>query len=56
MKMLSMHRPRPSIEIWTPAARKRPVKAKPVNLAALIGIEDLRLAVAGPRLLEPPWA
>ena len=29
--MLSMHRPRPSIEMRMPASRKRPVKAKPVN-------------------------
>ena len=42
-----VHAPaRPSIEIWTPAARKRPVKGEAGELAALIGIEDLRLAVA----------
>ena len=52
MKMLSMQRPLPSIEIRTPAACKRPVKAKPVNWAALIGIENLRLAMASQRLIE----
>ena len=31
IKMLSMHRPRPAIEIWMPAACKRPVKAPLVN-------------------------
>ena len=31
IKMLSMHRPRPSIEIWMLAACKRPVKATLVN-------------------------
>ena len=41
MKMLSMQRPLPSIEIRTPAACKRPVKGEAGELAALIGIENL---------------
>ena len=51
MKMLSRHRPLPSIEIRMPASRKRPVKAKPVNWLPLVG-EDLRRAMAGQRLVE----
>ena len=31
MRMLSSHRPLPSIEILTPISLRRPLKAKPVN-------------------------
>ena len=52
MKMWSMHRHRPSIEIWTPGRPQALGEGEAGDLAALIGIEDLRLAVASQRLLE----
>jgi hypothetical protein len=44
--MLSMHRRLPSMLIITPCRFRLPVKSSLVNLAALVGIEDLRPAVA----------
>ena len=52
MKMLSMKRPRPSIEIPTPAAASLPVKAYGGERGALIGIEDPRLSEPKQRLLS----
>jgi len=54
--MLSMHRPRPSIEMRIPAACRLPVKTTLVNwageLAALVGVDDRRRAVARQGLLQ----
>ena len=53
MKTLSIQRPRPSIEIWIPASNNAPVKSMPVNCpAALVGVENLRLAVFRQGLLQ----
>src|SRR5208283_6037215 len=46
MKTLSIQRPRPSIEMRTPASMSAPVKAAAVNWLT-IGVENLRLAVSG---------
>src|SRR5271166_6616528 len=52
MKMLSMKRPRPSIEIATPAAASLPAKASAVKVDSLIGIEYPRLSEPKQRLLQ----
>ena len=45
-------RPRPSIEILMPAACKRPGEGAARELAARVGVEDLRRAMAGQRVVE----
>ena len=49
MKTLSIQRPLPSIDICTPACFSTEVTGE---LASLIGVEDLRTAVPGQRLLQ----
>src|SRR6267143_4617106 len=52
MNTLSIHRPRPSIEIVTPAAARVPVKAALVNWLPWSVLKILRLAEARQGLLE----
>src|SRR5438045_172216 len=52
MNTLSIQRPRPSIEMRMPAVASMPVKSPLGELAALVGVEDLRLAKPGERLLQ----
>jgi hypothetical protein len=51
MSTLSIQRPRPSIEMRTPAAIRKPGEGGAGELAAL-GVEDLRLAKARQRLQQ----
>jgi hypothetical protein len=50
--MLSMHRPLPSMLIVTPMPLQGAGKIVTGELAALVGIEDFRSAIARERLLE----
>src|SRR5712671_2530925 len=52
MKTLSIHRPRPSIEIRDLRGGERAGEGGAGELAALVGVEDLRLAEARQRRLE----
>ena len=52
MKMLSRQRPLPSIANTDTGRLQAPGEGEAGELAALIGVENLRLAVAGQRLIE----
>ena len=52
MKMLSMHRPLPSMEMATPESLSTEVNSMAGELAALVGVEDLGTAVALQGLCE----